>query len=112
MLTNINYGMPSQSNVNPDSINNASEFEIYAEPSIIKEDAVRIRKKCNLSQRKFAKAIGASLASVRKWEQGVSPICNTTVTLYYLLDRKPELIFCLYCPNQYIYNHIYNKEGN
>ena len=36
MLTNINYGMPSQSNVNPDSIKNASEFEIYAEPSITK----------------------------------------------------------------------------
>ena len=108
MLTNINYGMPSQSNVNPDSIKNASEFEIYAEPSITKEDAVRIRKKCNLSQRKFAKAIGASLASVRKWEQGVSPICNTTVTLYYLLDRKPELIYWLYYPSWY----INNKAGN
>lgn len=83
---------------------NASEFEIYAEPKITKEDAVRIRKKCNLSQRKFAKAIGASLASVRKWEQGVSPICNTTVTLYYLLDRKPELIFLLYCTSTYINN--------
>lgn len=108
MVTNINYGMPSQSNVNPESIKNASEFEAYAEPSITKEDAVRIRKKCNLSQRKFAKAIGASLASVRKWEQGVSPICNTTVTLYYLLDRKPELIYWLYYPSWY----INNKEGN
>lgn len=108
MVTNINYGMPSQSNVNPESIKNASEFELYAEPSITKEDAVRIRKKCNLSQRKFAKAIGASLASVRKWEQGVSPICNTTVTLYYLLDRKPELIYGLYYPSWY----ISNKEGN
>lgn len=108
MVTNINYGMPSQSNVNPESIKNASEVELYAEPSITKEDAVRIRKKCNLSQRKFAKAIGASLASVRKWEQGVSPICNTTVTLYYLLDRKPELIYWLYYPSWY----INNKEGN
>lgn len=108
MVTNINYGMPSQSNVNPESIKNASEFEFYAEPSITKEDAVRIRKKCNLSQRKFAKAIGASLASVRKWEQGVSPICNTTVTLYYLLNRKPELIYWLYYPSWY----INNKEGN
>lgn len=108
MVTNINYGMLSQSNVNPESIKNASEFEVYAEPSITKEDAVRIRKKCNLSQRKFAKAIGASLASVRKWEQGVSPICNTTVTLYYLLDRKPELIYWLYYPSWY----INNKEGN
>lgn len=108
MVTNINYGMPSQSNVNPESIKNASEFELYVEPSITKEDAVRIRKKCNLSQRKFAKAIGASLASVRKWEQGVSPICNTTVTLYYLLDRKPELIYWLYYPSWY----INNKEGN
>lgn len=108
MLTNIDYGMPSQSNVNPDNIKNASEFEIYAEPNITKDDAVRIRKKCNLSQRKFAKAIGASLASVRKWEQGVSPICNTTVTLYYLLDRKPELIYWLYYPSW----HINNKEGN
>lgn len=108
MVTNINYGMPSQSNVYPESIKNASEFELYAEPSITKEDAVRIRKKCNLSQRKFAKAIGASLASVRKWEQGVSPICNTTVTLYYLLDRKPELIYWLYYPSWY----INNKEGN
>lgn len=108
MVTNINYGMPSQSNVNQESIKNASEFELYAEPSITKEDTVRIRKKCNLSQRKFAKAIGASLASVRKWEQGVSPICNTTVTLYYLLDRKPELIYWLYYPSWY----INNKEGN
>ena len=108
MVTNINYGMPSQSNVNPEIIKNASEFELYAEPSSTKEDAVRIRKKCNLSQRKFAKAIGASLASVRKWEQGVSPICNTTVTLYYLLDRKPELIYWLYYPSWY----INNKEGN
>lgn len=108
MVTNINYGMPSQSNINPESIQNASEFEVYAEPSITKEDAVRIRKKCNLSQRKFAKAIGASLASVRKWEQGVSPICNTTVTLYYLLDRKPELIYWLYYSSWY----INNKEGN
>lgn len=106
MVTNINYGMPSQSNVNPESIKNASEFELYAEPSITKEDAVRIRKKCNLSQRKFAKAIGASLASVRKWEQGVSPICNTTVTLYYLLDSKPELIYWLYYPSLYI-NFVY-----
>lgn len=108
MVTNINYGMPSQSNINPESIKNTSEFEVYAEPSITKEDAVRIRKKCNLSQRKFAKAIGASLASVRKWEQGVSPICNTTVTLYYLLDRKPELIYWLYYPSWY----INNEEGN
>lgn len=108
MVTNINYGMPSQSNINLDKVQNASECEIYAEPKITKEDAVRIRKKCNLSQRKFAKAIGASLASVRKWEQGVSPICNTTVTLYYLLDRKPELIYGLYYPSWY----INNKEGN
>lgn len=108
MVTNINYGMPSESNLNPKHVKNASEFEIYVEPKITKEDAVRIRKKCNLSQRKFAKAIGASLASVRKWEQGVSPICNTTNTLYYLLDRKPELIYWLFCPNW----QIEYKEGN
>ena len=84
------------------------EHAIYAEPKITKEDAVRIRKKCGLSQPKFAKAIGASVTSVRKWEQGVSPICNTTNTLYYLLDTKPELIYCLYAPNCY----IEYKEGN
>lgn len=108
MVTNINYGMPSESNLNSEEIKSTSEFEIYAEPKITKEDAVRIRKKCNLSQCKFAKAIGASLASVRKWEQGVSPICNTTVTLYYLLDRKPELIYCLYFPSW----HTEYQKGN
>lgn len=108
MVTNINYGMPSESNVNQKHVKNAYETEIYAEPKITKEDAVRIRKKCNLTQRKFARAIGASLASVRKWEQGVSPICNTTNTLYYLLDGKPELINWLCRPNW----QIEYKKGN
>ncbi len=66
-----------------DSIN----FEIFTK---------ELRKKLNMSQASFAKAIGVSTNTIEKWEMGINPPSSSAKRLLYLLDLNDGLIDQLY----------------
>lgn len=51
-----------------------------------------VREKLGLSQEKFAYLTGASLSTVRNWEQGRREPNGLVTTLLAILDKKPEVI--------------------
>lgn len=53
-------------------------------------EADEIRKKLGLSQQKFAKKLGITVATLRAWERNGTPADPVLQTLLRLLDRIPE----------------------
>jgi putative transcriptional regulator len=67
----------------------AAPVRVYAPPPI---DVVAIRKQLGLSQQKFAKRFGLSLAMVRDWEQERRNPDQAARTLLTVIAREPEAV--------------------
>lgn len=51
-----------------------------------------LRAQLGLSQAKFARALGLSLAAIRHWEQGIRTPDGATSKLLRILEQHPHLI--------------------
>jgi putative transcriptional regulator len=67
----------------------AAPARVYASPTI---DVAAIRKQLGLSQQKFAKRFGLSLAMVRDWEQERRNPDQAARTLLTVIAREPEAV--------------------
>jgi putative transcriptional regulator len=67
----------------------AAPPRVYAPPTI---DVAAIRKQLGLSQQKFAKRFGLSLAMVRDWEQERRNPDQAARTLLTVIAREPEAV--------------------
>ena len=66
--------------------------EVDPPPEFASEDVRRIREELALSQSVFAQLIGASVASVRAWEQGERKPSLMARRLLELADREPRVL--------------------
>ena len=67
----------------------AAPARVYAPPTI---DVAAIRKQLGLSQQKFAKRFGLSLAMVRDWEQERRNPDQAARTLLTVIAKEPEAV--------------------
>lgn len=76
------------------------EYKVLNTPDIDSIDfqvfVKELRKKTNMSQISFAKALGVAPNTVEKWEMGINKVSNATKRLLYLLDDNPDLMKKLY----------------
>jgi len=57
------------------------------QPVVSPDDVRRLREKSHVSQPVFARRIGASPSTVKKWESGENPVTGTAATLLRLLQK-------------------------
>ncbi|MGP1257094.1 MAG: helix-turn-helix domain-containing protein [Kiloniellales bacterium] len=55
-------------------------------------DAAKIRKRAGLSQEKFARRIGVSVATLRQWEQGRRVPTGPARVLLAMLAKNPRVV--------------------
>lgn len=58
----------------------------------VKTEAAKVRHELNLTQEDFAKMIGVSLATVRKWERGIGEPSGAAKTLLAVARLHPNAI--------------------
>jgi len=51
-----------------------------------------VRKRLGMSQGRFCKAVGISLATLHDWEQGVKQPSGAAMALLRLLEHDPEAV--------------------
>lgn len=59
---------------------------------VVKSEVAAVRLKTGLTQNEFAKLLGASVGTVRKWETGERAPSGAAETLLRLLDAKPKIV--------------------
>ena len=57
-----------------------------------KTEAARVRHAVNLTQADFAKFIGVSLPTLRKWERGAAEPSGAARTLLKVVKLRPEIV--------------------
>jgi putative transcriptional regulator len=59
---------------------------------VARSEVASVRLKTGLTQPQFAKLLGASVGTVRKWETGERAPSGAAATLLRLLDAKPKIV--------------------
>lgn len=67
----------------------AEPAQAFTPPDV---DVAAIRKRCGLSQDRFAKRFGFSAGAVRDWEQGRRRPDAAARTLLLVIDREPQAV--------------------
>lgn len=58
----------------------------------VKSEAAKVRHELNLTQDDFARLLGVSLATVRKWERGTDQPSGAAKTLLAVVRTHPEIV--------------------
>ena len=71
-------------------------IETFDEKKIDNQYIKKTRNRLGLSQIAFARAMGVSVKTVEKWEQGVNPVNDSSKRLVFLYAKNPELVKEIY----------------
>jgi len=58
----------------------------------VREEAVALRRRLNLTQAEMAPLMGMSLSGYRKWEQGQRAVSGPAAVLLKLIEKDPEAV--------------------
>jgi putative transcriptional regulator len=61
-------------------------------PPFAAAEVIKLRSRCNLSQRVFARTLNVSTKTVQAWEQGNRRPSQAALRLLQLLDERPEVV--------------------